>query len=98
MNFRIIGLLYLSITAALVVSAVAAQSHTNNARGADLYDNHCQVCHDTQVHVREGRITSIDVLRAWVDAWSVHADLEWTDADTDDVTQYLNSRFYRLPE
>ena len=80
----------------LLFMCIATPGIADSARGADLYANHCNECHDRRVHFRGKRIQSLDVLRAWVDAWSVHAELDWTDSDTDDVTEYLNGLYYQF--
>ncbi len=66
-------------------------------RGQALYDNHCRSCHEVWAHTREHRtVTSLAGLRARVAAWSVHAGLDWGKDEIDDVTDYLNRRFYRF--
>ncbi|HIP68227.1 MAG TPA: cytochrome c [Chromatiales bacterium] len=68
-------------------------------RGRTLYENHCQFCHETWAHKRKSRlIGSLDSLRAWVTSWSVHAGLNWGEEEINDVTRYLNRRFYRLTD
>jgi hypothetical protein len=37
-------------------------------------------------------------LRARVAAWSVHSGLNWSDEDVNDVTGFLNRRFYRFTD
>ena len=72
---------------------------SNFDRGEALYENHCQVCHENTIHERtEPRVTSLESLRAWVMSWSIHSDLKWNEEDFDDVSHYLNSRFYQLQE
>jgi mono/diheme cytochrome c family protein len=67
-------------------------------RGQALYENHCRSCHEEWAHKREeGRVIgSLDGLRARVAAWSVHSGLDWSAEEIDDVTDYLNRRFYQL--
>ena len=66
-------------------------------RGAALYENHCQYCHESWAHERDGRtVNSRAALRQRVTAWSVHSSLEWTDDEIDDVTDYLDRRFYQF--
>jgi mono/diheme cytochrome c family protein len=69
-------------------------------RGEALYENHCSSCHDPQVHVEgEARhVATLADLRARVAAWSVHSGLNWSEEDVNDVTDYLNRRFYRFVE
>ena len=35
-------------------------------------------------------------LRGWVRRWSANLGLKWTDDEVDDVTAYLNARYYRF--
>jgi mono/diheme cytochrome c family protein len=87
----------LVIVAALlgVSGSVAAEPFD---RGQALYENHCQSCHEDWAHKREQAraVGSLDALRARVSAWSVHSGLDWSPEEIDDVTRYLNRRFYKL--
>ena len=66
-------------------------------RGQALYQNHCQECHEDWAHTRDGRtVTSLAGLHARVASWSAHAGLNWREDEIDDVTRYLNRRFYQL--
>jgi mono/diheme cytochrome c family protein len=66
-------------------------------RGRALYEHHCQFCHESWAHSREGRhVATIDGLRKRVRAWSIHSGLDWGPSEIDDVTAYLNRRFYHL--
>ena len=67
-------------------------------RGEALYENHCSACHDPQTHVAgEARhVATLADLRARVAAWGVHSGLNWSAEDVNDVTDYLNRRFYRF--
>ena len=66
-------------------------------RGKLLYENHCQVCHTSVVHVREDRkASSREELRTWIKRWRKELGLQWGSAEIDDVIEYLNDRYYRL--
>ncbi len=66
-------------------------------RGQLLYENHCQVCHESVVHVRQNRrAESKDQLQTWVVRWSTHLKLTWTAEDTGAVVDYLNQRYYQF--
>ena len=55
-------------------------------RGEALYQNHCQECHESWAHTREGRhANTIDGLRRRVAAWSFHSGLDWSDDEINDV-------------
>lgn len=65
--------------------------------GQLLYENHCQGCHASQLHVRENRrARTIDELRGWVARWAAVQKLNWGDEEIGAVTNYLNQRYYRL--
>lgn len=68
-------------------------------RGQGLYENHCQECHDNKVHARtNSKPKSLKDLRAWIITMSVYSDLEWGNAEIDDLTRYLNQQIYQFPE
>jgi len=64
-------------------------------RGQLLYENHCGACHETSVHARNPRKASTTSdIRQWVSRWQKELKLNWPAADIDEVTKYLNSRYY----
>ena len=66
-------------------------------RGQALYEHHCQSCHESWAHTRDGRlVTTVGELRRRVEAWSIHSRLDWTAEEIEDVTDYLNRTFYQL--
>jgi mono/diheme cytochrome c family protein len=66
-------------------------------RGQALYENHCRSCHETGAHTRKDhRAKSIEDIRSRVAAWSIHSGLGWGPEEIEDVTRYLNRRFYQL--
>jgi mono/diheme cytochrome c family protein len=68
-------------------------------RGQALYENHCQTCHEEQVHMRYSRrATSIEDLRQQVTSWSYHAALGWSEEEVADVVDYLDREFYHFSE
>jgi mono/diheme cytochrome c family protein len=67
-------------------------------RGMLLYENHCIGCHESRLHVREHRSArNMTELRQWVARWTVQQKLTWDANDVDDVTRYLNLRYYKFP-
>ena len=67
------------------------------SRGQLLYENHCQACHTSIVHVRETRrARSLKDLEYWVRRWSGELELQWSADDINDVVDYLNLRFYKI--
>lgn len=66
-------------------------------RGQMLYENHCRVCHDSTVHVRENhKAKSTKDLFYWVNRWSGHLKLQWSEDDKMAVVKHLGKTFYHF--
>ena len=64
-------------------------------RGQLLYETHCGACHDTSVHGRNPRkADSIGKIKYWVTRWSKELKLNWSTSDIDEVTGFVNSKYY----
>jgi len=84
----------LSISSAFAESG--AQLDTD--RGAMLYDDHCIQCHTQQVHWQEKKLVNDwKSLVAQVDRWQHASGLEWSKNDIEEVSRYLNGKFYHYP-
>lgn len=69
----------------------------NALRGQRLYENACIACHGESVHDRKQRTAqSFEGIREYVRRWSRVVATQWTDEDVEDVTVYLNERYYRF--
>jgi mono/diheme cytochrome c family protein len=67
------------------------------SRGQLLYENHCQGCHTSVVHVRESRrARSLKDLEYWVTRWSGELKLQWRADEISDVVDYLNRHYYKF--
>jgi len=87
----------LATCVAMSAPAVAGSEGEAFDRGRALYENHCQSCHEALAHTRDNRVVkTVDGLRQRVWSWSIHSGLNWRDDEIDDVTRYLNRRFYQL--
>ena len=76
----------------------AAQAAADAERGRILYETRCSACHATSVHNRSARkAKSFDGVRTQVLRWSAEAGGNWTADEIDDVTQYLDRRYYSFP-
>lgn len=74
-------------------------SEMDKPRGQLLYETHCSACHDTSVHKRNPRkAESIGKIKYWVTRWSNELKLNWSSSDINEVTQYLNAKYYRHTE
>lgn len=89
---------FCSVLLAVLVWAVPVAAEPFD-RGQALYENHCVACHDDSVHTgAERRATSRRDIRQWVTTWNFHAGLGWSDEEVEDVTDFLNRRFYRFTD
>ena len=79
----------------LVLSTQALAA--DQQRGEGLYQNHCTLCHNSRLHIRENR-KAFDVLtlKDWVRRWKTHLVLDWGESEVEDVAAYLNARFYKF--
>lgn len=87
--------------AALAICLVLAASPSRGAdsvRGRLVYETRCVECHEQSVHSRPERSAqSCEEIKAYVQRWSRETAAAWTEGDVDDVTLYLNERYYRFP-
>ena len=96
-NQHLVGVVLLLCVMSIGTPVLGAEY--NFDRGQALYENHCQECHASDVHTRDNRLASShDKLQAWVASWSAHAGLGWGLEEKDDVTHFLNLRFYRFTD
>jgi len=84
---------------ALGLAGLSAQAAAaDSGRGSALYETRCNACHESSVHQRSARkAKSFDALRAQVLRWSAEAGGSWSGDEIDDLTRYLNQRYYRFP-
>jgi hypothetical protein len=81
-----------------LVCALAPAHAADGERGRVLYEARCDLCHRTSVHVREARkATTFEALRAQVARWNMELGGAWSRDEINDVTVYLNSRYYFFP-
>lgn len=67
------------------------------SRGQLLYQNHCTVCHESNVHIRNKRkARTLTDITMWVSKWSEHRDLRWTTDEIKAVRDYLNQTYYKF--
>lgn len=89
-----------ALTVAVAAVSLLAAGDTRAAdaqRGRLLYQNHCTVCHTSVVHVRERRKAKTrEDIQSWIRRWQAELGLSWGSDEVDDVTEFLNDRYYRL--
>ena len=73
-------------------------TRTDSYRGAMLYENHCIECHTRQIHWREKKMaTDWKSLVTQVDRWQDISGLKWSKTDIEEVSRYLNGKYYHYP-
>jgi hypothetical protein len=81
----------------LMVAPPLAGAAANIERGRMLYENHCTSCHESVVHIRDDRqATSLGEVYWQTTRWALERKLDWRYEEVNDVTRYLNKRFYQF--
>lgn len=97
MNVKAIALAALAV-AALMAATTWRAAAADRDRGMVLYETRCVACHDTGVHSRVARrAKNFEDVRAWVTRWSNFLGGDWGPTEIDDVSRYVNERFYDYP-
>jgi cytochrome c5 len=86
--------------AAMAILLVTGDTSAADAeRGRLLYENHCTVCHTSVVHVRDHRKAKTrEDIQSWIRRWKTELGLSWGASEIDDVTEFLNDRYYQLKD
>ena len=61
-----------------------------------LYENPCVVCHTQKFPPRASHAINVQDLRRIVSSWAKEQNLRWSQADIEDVVQYLDRTYYQL--
>jgi len=89
------ALLAVAIATLCIAGAAAA---ADPARGRTLYEARCGGCHNDSVHNDNSRkARTFEAARARVADFSTQLKTGWSGAQIDDVTVYLNERYYSFP-
>lgn len=92
--FRIAAMAFIAVVFAFATSVRAEDAE----RGRALYESRCDSCHDTSVHNRAARkARDFASLRREVARWNAELGGAWTQQEIDDVTVFLNERYYGFP-
>jgi hypothetical protein len=83
------------VLAVAMLAWAPAATAADAGRGRMLYESGCDGCHAESVHGRARRAAAdFEAVRGWVRRWNAHLGLKWADDEVDDVTVYLNARYY----
>jgi len=78
-----------------MMTLVQAGEVPNEMRGELLYMTNCDACHTSSMHWREKKLAKDwKSLKQQVVRWQTIAKTSWTKQDIEDVTLYLNKRYY----
>ena len=87
----------IAIATLLWLSSASANAADPN-RGQAMYELRCIECHDVSVHGRQNRVAkNYEEIRGWVIRWNNTLGVLWDTDDIEDVSAYLNNRYYRYP-
>ena len=87
-----------TLALACMLCAPAPARGADAERGRALYEARCDACHGASVHVREARKgTSFEGVRAQVARWNAELGGGWSADEINDVTVYLDNRYYLFP-
>lgn len=68
------------------------------SRGQALYEIRCIECHDVSVHGRRNQAAkNYEEIRGWVKRWNGTLGGLWDTDDIEEVSAYLNERYYHYP-
>ena len=80
------------------MQGAGAQVPASAERGRALYENHCVVCHTSQVHSRVNRLPVSRVeVGDIVEKWQAQQKLTWGTQEVEDVVEFLNRTRYQFP-
>jgi mono/diheme cytochrome c family protein len=81
----------------LPARTAATASARDASRGALLYDTHCIACHREGLHDRKNsKVSTYADLRFQVERWTAQLGRRFTEADREDLIEYLDATHYRL--
>ena len=90
--------LALALAACAALAVLPAATGADRDRGMALYESRCNACHATSVHNRATRKAgNFAEVREWVMRWNVYLGSDWGPSEIDDVTRYVNEKFYGFP-
>lgn len=86
------------LVSTLFATAALADKTTAISEGQKLHDSKCLTCHQTEVYTREDRrVQSMQALSFQVEnCMKGPAAANWSPAQTQEVVEYLNSKFYKF--
>ena len=80
-----------------IALCISGTVYADAGRGKQLVEQHCTKCHDNSVYTRKDHfVTSREALVNQVTRCSMNTGAKWSEQDTNDVVDYLNSTFYKF--
>ena len=89
---------YTMMVITLALLAGQAVADVDAKHGQQLHNKSCVKCHDSSVYTRKDRfIANKDPLKTQVQRCNVNVGAQWFDDDVADVTDFLNTTYYKFP-
>lgn len=97
MTFRNATVLSIALIGLVTVVACTDSGKDDPVVRGEQIHKVCLPCHNTSLYVSPQReITSLPALRKEVARWGDYYDPALSEQDIDDVTAYLNAKFYKF--
>jgi mono/diheme cytochrome c family protein len=91
--------LFFGLILSFSANAQTGKPVNDMARGELLYSTHCVACHAIEIHWREQKLVSNwSSLKMQVSRWQKTAALGWGADEIEQVSLYLNAKYYHLPD
>ena len=79
------------------ICLATASVHADDSTAEKLHADNCLSCHKPDLYTRaEAKVTSKEKLSPQVRMCVARLQLPWFDEETDSVTEYLNTEFYKF--
>ena len=83
--------------AAICFGSASVQADDTTATAEKLHAENCLSCHKPDLYTRaDAKVTSKERLATQVRMCVAQLQLPWFDEETDSVTEYLNTEFYKF--
>jgi hypothetical protein len=85
------------LIAALIMLLLQTVTTAGTENGKTLTGKHCTGCHDDSMYTREDRrVTTLSALQNQVRHCETNLELKWFEDDITDVTNHLNTQYYKF--
>ncbi len=87
------------LSAFLCVPWLTPTSAADFRHGQELYNDHCDSCHESFTHPgKDRKVQSLSDLKKRITSWAEHTGQYWSEQDINDVVYYLNKSYFHFDE